>query len=111
AVNARVGRAGEDLIVTGIGKLLAIGNRDDAAFDLIAEELSVRGDLAPEERQQRLASRLWCVAPESLAQRVRVLHAAVFLGHQICLRAVEHLLPAEPVADDEKDVLSFERGG
>ena len=36
---------------------------------------------------------------------------AVFLRQQIRLGAVEHFLPPEPVADDEEDVLSFERGG
>ena len=45
------------------------------------------------------------------AQGVRVLHAAVFLRHQIRFRAVEHLLPTEPVADDEENVLGFERCG
>ena len=111
AVDARIGGAGEDFVVTGVGKFPAVGDGNDAAFVLVAEKLAVFGDSGPEERQQDLASLLGRGAPELGADRVGVLDAAVFLRQQIRLGAVEHFLPPEPVADDEEDVLSFERGG
>src|SRR5207302_2432676 len=100
-----------NFVVAGIGRFLAVRHRDDAAFVLIAEKLSAPGDLVPEKREQSLSPLLHGVAPELSAQRVGVLHVAVFLGHQIHFRSVEQLLPAKPVADDEENVLGFEGGG
>src|SRR5207302_2693025 len=97
-----------NFVVAGIGRFLAVRHRDDAAFVLIAEKLSAPGDLVPEKREQSLSPLLHGVAPELSAQRVGVLHVAVFLGHQIHFRSVEQLLPAKPVADDEENVLGFE---
>src|SRR5438034_762946 len=78
AVDARIGGAGEDFVVTGVGKFPAVGDGNDAAFVLVAEKLAVFGDSGPEERQQDLASLLGRAPPELGADRVGVLDAAVF---------------------------------
>lgn len=50
-INFRVGETGEHFVVAGIGKGLAVGDASDAAFELIAEELALRGDDTPEKRE------------------------------------------------------------
>src|SRR5439155_25751578 len=111
AVNARVGSAGENFVVAGIGELPAIGHRDHATLILVAEELTVPGDFIPKKRQQVTSPLPGGVTPELGAQGICVLAAAIVLGHQDFFGAVEYLLPPQPVADDEEDVLGFESGG
>ena len=109
AVDARIGNSGENLVVTGIGKFLGICDGDSAAFALIAQKLSVFGNLAPEKRQQHFTARFRRVAPEFFAQRIRVGHAAVFFREQLLFRAGKKFLSAKSIRDDQKNVFRFVR--
>jgi hypothetical protein len=114
AVDGVVREARGHLVVARIGERLAVGHVRVAPGGAIAEDLTLLGDGAPEERKQRRAPRGGRVAPVALAQ-VLLRHpaAARLVVEQIRLGAGEDLLPAQTVAHDEHDVLRLarERGG
>ena len=80
AVDAGIGDASENFIITGVGKFLTIRHGDDAAFVLIAKKLAMPGNLCPEEGEQCLAAALRRIAPEFTTQCVNVFHAPIFFG-------------------------------
>src|SRR5690606_23199476 len=72
AVDRRVGDAGEELVVTRVGEVPAVGDADVALEVAVAPELALGGEGSPKERKQRLAAFLGGGPPEILTQSVGV---------------------------------------
>src|SRR5450432_932090 len=71
-VDAPVGRAGEHLVVAGIRERHPAGDARDAAFGLIAEDLSALRHRSPEEGKENRAAIASRIAPELPVEHSRI---------------------------------------
>jgi hypothetical protein len=112
AVDPRIRRAGHHLVVAGVRERHAIGDLGAAAQGLVAENLPLLRDRAPQERQQHPTPLGDIVAPEVPEQRRLVEPAAAFLVvQQRFFGAGEHFLPTQAVGHDQDHVLGAPRRG
>ena len=108
-VDAGIGRPGQHLVVTRIRERQPIRDVGDAAFELIADQLATLGHRPPQERKECCTPLGWRRPPERAAECVLTLpDAAVLLVHEQRIGAGEHLLPPQPVGDDQEYVLRLE---
>jgi len=110
-VDFRIGESGEHFVVAGIGKGHAVGDASNAAFGLIAEDLTLGGGDVPQKREQGFAAVVGVVAPKFALEAFRLTpDPAVFGIEKRGIRAGENFLPADAVGDDEDNVARFGRG-
>jgi hypothetical protein len=102
AVDGVVGIARGHLVVTRIGKRLAVGYQRHAPQGLIAENLPMLGDSAPQKGEQQRAP-LGCARPPIALSQILVGYPApaFLVVQQILFRAGEDLLPAQSIAHDQ----------
>jgi hypothetical protein len=101
AANARVGHAGEELVVAGVRAALLVRHAHRAAARGVAEELPVAHHLAPEKRHQRAAPGVEVVTPVALDEAGFVLDVV----HERTLGAAEDFGRSQPVERDDDHVL------
>src|SRR5665213_1607430 len=108
AVNLGIWEPDRHLVVARIGEGDAVGHMSNAAFGLIAKNLTVRRHRAPNERKQYPATLLGSVAPVFVFERLIFHPAAAVLGvEEERIRTGKYLLPAQPVADDQYHGFGF----
>ena len=71
-VDAWIRRANEHFVVAGVGKVEAVRDASDAAFVLVAVDLTLLGDNGQDEREERFAALFGGVAQNSFLQVVFV---------------------------------------
>jgi hypothetical protein len=109
AIDFGIRISGQHLVVARVGERHAVGDARHAALGLIAEDLSLLGNHAPQERKQCFAPFGNIVAPELASEFIRVSpDAAVLLMHESWIGAGEDFLPAQSVTDDQDDIAGFE---
>ncbi len=104
AVDPRVRRAGEHLVVAGIGEVHAVGDLGRARLVGVAVELPAMRHDRPEERHQRLAPGLRRLAPELAADRLDIGDAPVGLVQECRVGSSENLLPTQAIGRDQDDI-------
>src|SRR6185312_1279202 len=104
AVDARIRMPADHLVVAWIGELEPVGDIRVALHRAIPEDLTLLRDDVPYEWKERGACGARIVARELAAERGRILDVAELAIHELAVRALEDLLPAETVGYDEDDV-------
>ena len=109
AVDARIRPAGQHLVVAGIRKCQAVSDARDAALILIAKNLALLGDNAPEKRKQHFPAFFGVVVPKLAVELLGICpNATVLFVQQGGISAGEDLLPAQAITHNENNVSSFE---
>src|SRR4029079_11458479 len=104
AVDCGIGKAGEHLVVAGVGEFFAVGYPAGRAAIGVAEDLATFGDAAPDERPKDFAALFARRSPKCLLRGWHVGHTAVVFCDKRFFSAAEEFLPAKAVPGDEDDV-------
>jgi len=110
-VDARVGRAGEDLVVSRVAEVLAVGYAGHAIARGVSKDLAPLGHGLPEKWQQRRPALFRRFAPETAPGGRHVAHAPVVLVNECLVSAAEDLLPPQAVEGDQKHARPVIRRG
>ena len=99
AVDPRIGKAGQNLVVAGVGKPHPVGHPRVAAFRGVTEDLTILCDHGPDIGQQFRATFLRCGASKSLFDFLlrRIRDASFFRRQQVRASFRRRLLPSHAV--------------
>jgi hypothetical protein len=104
-IESRIGRSGRHLVVAGIGEPHRVRDVRDAARLLVAEELSLLCNGAPQKWKQEFAPHGRVVVPVLVLELIGRSPVTAGVSEERRIGARKHLLPAHAVGDHEDHVL------